>query len=321
MPKPKLSDEDFIRLFQEVGPREMARRLNMSDTVVHARRRRVEERTNRNIASPINQVGGPKHHKQVEHPARQHFNVADGVVLVGSDAHYWPGEPSTAHRAFVRFCKELKPAAVVLNGDVLDGASVSRHPPIGWESRPTLVDEIIACQTRLREIVKAAPKAKTYWTLGNHDGRFETRIATVAPEFAKIHGVHLKDHFGDNWINCWSLWINDHLVVKHRFKGGIHATHNNAMWSGKSIVTGHLHSLKVTPMTDYNGTRYGVDCGTLATPYGSQFVHYTEDNPVNWRSGFGVFTFHKGRLLWPEVVHVIDEESGTVEFRGKVLTV
>jgi hypothetical protein len=150
------------------------------------------------------------------------------------------------------------------------------------------------------------------------NSRYESRLAAIAPEYARVHGVHLKDHFPD-WTPCWSVWINNDVVIKHRFKSGIHATHNNALWSGKTIVTGHLHSLRVTPLSDYTGTRYGVDCGTLADPYGPQFVHYTEDNPVNWRSGFVVLTFYRGRLLWPEVVHVIDE--GQVTFRGRVYEV
>jgi len=57
----------------------------------------------------------------------------------------------------------------------------------------------------------------------------------------------------------------------------------------------------------------------IGKPWGSQAVNYTEDNPLDWRSGFVVLTFHKGRLLWPEVVHVIEE--GKVEFRGKVIEV
>ena len=92
------------------------------------------------------------------------------------------------------------------------------------------------------------------------------------------------------------------------------------MQSGKTVVTGHLHSLKTTPWSDYNGTRYGVDTGTLAAPYGPQFG-YQEDNPRNHRSGFAVLTFDKCRLLWPELVHVIDETAGEVEWRGKVYTV
>jgi hypothetical protein len=253
-----------------------------------------------------------------EFPHRQTLSIEDGCVLVGSDCHYWPGIVTTAHRAFVKFVRDMKPKAVILNGDVLDGARVSRHAPIGWEKRPELVDELEACKARLFEIEKVAKNARKIWTLGNHDARFETRLALVAPEYAKVHGVHLKDHFPD-WIGCWSAWINDSVVVKHRFKAGIHAPWNNTMWAGRTVVTGHLHSQKVYPLSDYNGTRWGVDGGTMAEAHGPQFIDYTEDNPVNWRSGFCVLTFWKGRLLTPELVRVID--PGKIEWRGQVVEV
>lgn len=252
-----------------------------------------------------------------DHPARLNLPIDTGTVLIGSDCHYWTGEPSTAHRAFVRLIKKIKPVAVIMNGDVLDGASISRHAPMQWEERPTLIQEIEACKDRLGEIEKAAGKARRIWTLGNHDARYESKLANMVPEYAHVHGMHLKDNF-PLWEPTMSVWINGHTVVKHRFKGGIHAAHNNALWSGKSMVTGHLHSLKVTPFSDYNGTRFGCDCGTMATPYGPQF-DYTEDNPVNWRSGFLVLSFVEYRLMWPEIVHVI--EDGKVEWRGEIIEV
>lgn len=256
--------------------------------------------------------------KPREYPHRIPLDITDGCILVGSDCHYWPGNISTAHKAFVKFCRELKPKAVILNGDVLDGARISKHAPIGWEKRPQLIDEIEACKARLFEIEKVTKSIPKIWCLGNHDARFETFLATVAPEYARLHGVHLKDHFPD-WQGCWSVWVNDCTVIKHRFKSGIHAPWNNTMWAGRTIVTGHLHSQKVYPISDYNGTRWGVDTGTLAEPYGPQFTDYTEDSPVNWRSGFGVLTYWKGQLLTPELVRVIDD--GLVEFRGKVMAV
>jgi hypothetical protein len=255
---------------------------------------------------------------RVDHPGRLDFEIENGVVLVGSDAHYWPGFVSTAHRAFVRFCKELKPKAVVMNGDMLDGATISRHAPIGWESRPSLIQEIETVKDRLGEITVAAGKARRFWPLGNHDARFETRLATVAPQYATVHGVHLKDHFPD-YSACWMLVVNDNVVIKHRIRGGLHAAHNNTLNAGTTTVTGHLHSLKVTPFSDYGGTRWGVDTGTMADPYGPQTADYTELGPVNWRSGFIVLTFSGGELLWPEIVHV--REEGKVEFRGKVIEV
>lgn len=290
--------------------------MSTREDTVKDRKRRLERRLGRSIISPhAAGYAGRLHHNN--HPQRITLSVDNGVVLVGSDGHYWPGAASTAHRAFVKFAKELKPKAVVFNGDAFDGARISRHPPIGWESRPEVVDELGACQERLAEI-EAASDARLIWTLGNHDSRFETRLATVAPEYAKLHGFHLKDHF-ERWQPAWSAWVNSDVVIKHRFKGGTHAPHNNTLWSGKTIVTGHLHSAKVQPITDYNGTRWGVDTGCLADPDGPQFIDYTEDNPKNWVSGFAVLTFHKGRLLPPELVTVWNENN--VTFRGTIIAV
>src|SRR5690606_7816291 len=114
------------------------------------------------------------------------------------------------------------------NGDAFDGASISRHPPIGWEERPTVIQEIEACQERLGEIEQAAGKARKVWTLGNHDMRFAARLASAAPEYAKVHGLRLEDHF-PFWEFGWSCWINDDVVVKHRHRGGIHAAHNSTL--------------------------------------------------------------------------------------------
>lgn len=219
-------------------------------------------------------------------------------------------------RAFKKMVEDLQPAGIILNGDVLDFPKISRHPPIGWEKTPMPQEEIEAAQDHLSDIQRRGKRAKRSWTLGNHDARFETRLATVAPEFAKISGIHLHDHF-PLWEKCWSTWINNEVVVKHRFKGGIHATHNNTMWSGKTMVTGHLHSAKVTPFTDYNGTRFGVDTGCVAETDAKQFTDYTEDNPLNWRSAFCVLTFKDGEMLWPELATKFSEDK--FQFRGQVI--
>lgn len=216
------------------------------------------------------------------------------------------------------FAREMQPRAVVMNGDAADFPRISRHTPIGWEHHSEVVLEIEAIKERLGELERAAPNAKRFWPLGNHDQRYETRLATIAPEYARMHGFCLKDHF-PFWHPCWSVWFNDSVVVKHRFKNGLHAAMNNTLWAGKSIFTGHLHRGVTYPLTDYNGTRYGSDTGFLADNFGPQFVNYTEDNPTNWRSGFVVLTFWRGRLLWPELVHVIDD--GLIEFRGQVIEV
>lgn len=314
MPKQICTDAEFERLFREHGAAEAARILGLTERGVYSRRKALEEKLDRKITSPNNRPGS-----DALYPARVPLEIKSGIVIVGSDPHYWPDLISTGHRAFVKFAKdfgsELK--AVVLNGDAMDGNKISRHPPIGWPKGPTVKQEKAVVTDRLGEIEDAAKRADLFWNLGNHDYRFENRLSAQVPEMEGMPGFTLKDHFA-RWNIGISLWINDDVIVKHRYKGGIHATHNNTLWAGKTTVTGHLHSLKVTPFDDYNGTRYGVDTGTLADPYGPQFS-YGEDNPVNHRSGFIVLTFIGGFLLWPEVVRVVEE--GVVEFRGKLITV
>lgn len=253
-----------------------------------------------------------------EYPHRGALEVKNGLVLVGSDFHIWPGAESVALRGFKKLAKDLKPSAVILNGDVVDLPQVSRHPPIGWESSPSLLHEIEAAQDHLHDIAQACGRARKIWTLGNHDARFETRLATVASEYKGIRGIHLSDHF-PLWEKGWSVWINDSVVVKHRWKGGVHATHNNTVGSGKTMVTGHLHSQKVTPYTDYNGTRYGIDTGCVADCEHKAFIDYTEDNPKNWVSGFAVLKFKDGKLMQPELASVWDDKS--IQFRGEIIKV
>lgn len=317
MPAPTCSDQVLIEAIERVGVIGAARELNLTVRALNDRRRRMEKRYGRAINPPQTQEAIAKF-GNVDHPHRIPESVSDGVILVGSDSHYWPGTITTAHKAFVKMARELKPDIIIKNGDELDFPSISRFAPIGWEKRPKVQEEVEWTQERLAEIEDASKNSRLYWPLGNHDARFETRLATIAPEYAMVKGVHLKDHF-PRWKPCWSVWVNDDVVVKHRFKGGIHATRNNTLNAGKTMVTGHLHSLKVTPLSDYNGTRWGVDTGTMAEPYGPAFVDYTEDSPKDWRSGFVVLTFHKGKLLWPEVCFVRGE--GECEFRGTVFQV
>jgi Calcineurin-like phosphoesterase len=250
-------------------------------------------------------------------PAVVSFDIEDSCVIIGSDAHYWPGEPSTAHKAFVRLISDLQPQVVIYNGDVFDGATCSRHTAIGWEHRPEVAEELDACQRRLLEVEAVAGKAELVWTMGNHDMRFETHLAQLVPEYKNVSGIHLKDHF-PHWTPAWRVDFGNLLVVQHRWRSGHGAGRNNALLSGRSFVTGHDHVLQVTPWTDLNGTRYGVQSGTLAVPYGPQFINYTEASPVNWRSGFVVLTFRGGRLLEPELVSVINERKQLTQFRGEI---
>jgi len=310
----KISDEEFLRIWEELkSPVKVARLTGISERRVHSRRRSLENKLKVNLA-----VGKPIHIQKARHEA----GLTDGIAIIFSDAHFWPGIRSTAFKGLLWAINELKPHVVIANGDIFDGSSISRHARINWSAVPNVKQELEACQAALKEIEDACEKARHHtqliWPLGNHDSRFESRLSEAAPQFEGVGGTALKDHF-PKWHPCWSCWLSDNVVVKHRYKGGVHATHNNTVNSGVTTITGHLHSLKVTPFGDYNGTRWGVDTGTLAEIDGPQFIDYLEDGPVNWRSGFAVITMKDSKPLWPELVS--KHAEGIINFRGQLIDV
>jgi hypothetical protein len=310
VPKIKVSDEDFIASWRRwQSPQRVADELGLNIRNVYQRRNNLVNKLKVNLSSEAE----PNRKLNTYLPENKRVaihEVENGHIFIASDCHYWPGEETVAHKAFVKLISEIKPTTIVLNGDVFDGAQVSRHPPLMGVTTPTPKQEIEACQDRLHEISMASKNARKFWTFGNHDTRLFSKIAAHTPELTDM--VSLFDYFPE-WHTCWRVDVNNDLVIKHRWHNGVHATWNNVLKSGRSLCSGHLHQLKVTPFSDYNGRRWGVDTGTLAEPYGDQFV-YTEENPVNWCSGFCVLTIKDGILLPPELCEVLD---GVAYFRGK----
>jgi len=322
MPAPRCTEAEFIELWRtHGGASDVAKALGTTERVVLLRRRAIERRNNIRLEGTKDQARS-QHYKNLspeEHKTNHHLGLLNGQVIVFSDAHYHPQIRTTAHKGLLRLIRELKPRAVVCGGDAFDGAGISRHPRIGWEHQPTVLEELKACSERLGEIEEAAGRAKLVWTIGNHDARLSSRLAANAPEFAGVAGFQLKDHF-PAWIPSWCCWVNETTMISHRWKGGAHATYNNVVQSGVNIVTGHLHQLKWTPYTDFrDAVRYGVDSGTLAEPHGPQFRAYLEGKTPNWGSGFVVLTFKDGRMLMPQLARKWDGDH--IEYCGQLINV
>lgn len=315
-----LTDEEFIKSWQAANgsPRQMAEVTGIDESSIYRRRRALAKKGVVLQSNPRNENPGSQgvwsfgdigraYRKQLN------YSIDNGSVIVFSDAHWWPDHETTcANHAMHELIKELKPAAIVANGDIFDGARVSRHAPMGWTQLPTVKQELEICQDRLADIELILPKGcQKFWNIGNHDMRFDRALVVGASEYEGVV-ERLEDKF-DRWEMAWSLMVNDDVMIKHRYHNGIHAAYNNTLKAGRSIVTGHLHRLAVTPWADYNGRRWGVDTGTLAEPHGPQF-DYAENNPSPHTSGFAVLTFRDGMLLPPELCEVI---GGRAFFRGQ----
>jgi len=315
----RLTDQEFITAFKQYPSiSAMAKGTGLNARGIFSRRKSIEARHGILLDA---QVKGPQPRSKA-HVTKAGYRITEdvtGTVIVFGDGHFWPSERSVAFDALIKLIAKLKPSMVICDGDSFDGARISRHSPGGWAHMPDVADELAAVQERHGEIEATAPdKCKLIWTVGNHDSRFTSRLAQYAPEFMRVKGLDITDHF-PAWNFAWSIWLNSHTVIKHRHHQGIHAAFNNVLKGGKNIGTGHTHRLLSTMFADYNGLRWGFECGTVSE-YSTESDKYAygEDNPSNHCQGFMVLTFDKsGMLLEPEPCRVI---KGRAYFRGEVVS-
>jgi predicted phosphodiesterase len=330
-----LTDEEFIAKWKEnPSPTLMAQATGFSVRAIHNRRRSVEIK--KKIELPTDPSLKEEHNnikkeeklarqkalkerlEAVTHSVRRGMELEKGRVIIFSDAHF-TDYTTTGFKAMLKFIEHFKPSAIICNGDAFDGAVLSRFPSINYDRKPSVLDELNYCKTHLEAIEAVRPAGcRLIWTMGNHDMRYESYLVSRVPEFSGVDNFSLKDHF-PNWETCWSFWINDDTVVKHRHKGGRYAGYNNVQASFCNIFTGHTHVLTLSPISTFDQKTYwGVQTGTLADINSDAFV-YCEDNAKDWRQGFIMASWENGKLLMPEMVLVNDENS--VQFRGEILQI
>jgi len=307
MPTPPLSKEimiETLRLWEENGRNAVAasRTINISDKTFQHRLQKAQATFPDGIPESL------KLTKRWVYPRMITKDVPSSTWIIGSDLHIWDGEPPLIYQAFIKICKTLKPDGVILNGDVLDAARISRHPAVRGTTAPKFETEVETAKRWLKKI----PKTKyRLWTIGNHDIRLDNYIAANASELDGFI-VSLQDHFKD-WEFAWAFELNQTVEIRHRFRSGIHAAYNSSQHAGISTITGHTHQLQVTALRDRRGSRWGVETGTLADPYGPQF-QYTEGSPSRAQMGFAVITFDEdGTLFPPELCEMM---GGRPVFRG-----
>jgi hypothetical protein len=321
MRKPPISDSVIANTMRTLkSPAKVSKELNMSERQVYKRLKVIEGRTGE--AFKVDSHTVLKREKYQPEYDSLELTVKDSVMVMYSDAHFWPGLESCANRALLKLLPEIRPNWVWDLGDSLDAASISRHLPSGWTDMPKLAAELeamLVAKRKIKEVSKGASHAMIH---SNHAARFDKYFATYASESKGIRGTRLRDHIEEPVY--LRVIINGHTLLIHGMRYGIHAQYNNVQMAHISTISGHLHAQQVRPRTTLskvNGgtnTIYGVDVGTLASVDGPQF-DYRLGTPSDWRSGFAVITFKDGILMPPEFCTVIDEDKELVFFRGKVV--
>ena len=156
------TDAEFIKIWGEHrSASKVAEYLGVVVRAVYLRRRFIEQHYKIKLSADDHRgakydVDKPKSFsplKQVD------LGILDGCVLVFSDAHFIPAQRSTAFKGLLWAIQELKPKAVICNGDAFDGASISRHD-VTDQPQTSVVQELKACQGALDEIEEIAKSVR-----------------------------------------------------------------------------------------------------------------------------------------------------------------
>jgi len=171
------TDEQFMDLWNtHQSVTKIAKILGITERAVNYRRRSMEE--THEVKLPASDFRSAKYdltRPKSFSPLRQvKLGMLDSCVIVFSDAHFIPGQRSTAFKGLLYMIQELAPHAVICNGDAFDGASISRHD-VTELPQTSVIQELKATQGALGEIEEVAKAArhnvKLLFTWGNHDIR------------------------------------------------------------------------------------------------------------------------------------------------------
>jgi len=326
----RISDAEFISVWNLLNScTEVAKHFNMLERNCYAKRRKIEQKYNilLGIKNTHNSNGDsiPEEIAKMVTSSRVEVNtlsLKNGVIVIGSDCHYHPKHIPVAHKAMCNVIADLGPkvSAIILNGDLLDGGTISRYPMqrSADMQKPSLFQEIEAVQERLTDFenLKKYSGAKLMRTIGNHDLRVSAKLMGAVGGLYEGVVRTLKDYL-PLWAESFRIDVNDDTVIIHDWHGGIHADWNNVLKSGGfNVITGHTHQMSCKAHRGFgNKTHYGVSLGFMADEYQSEFDYRLGKPGLNWQSGFAVLTWVDGIMLHPEFCAVRDDNQAY--FRGK----
>lgn len=182
--------------------------------------------------------------------------------------HHAPHQDPGLHAAFCSLLSDERPALLVVLGDLVDYATVSRHrDTLGFANSVRECNR--AAYKLLHDYRSASPKTQVVLFDGNHDARLEHYIHDNAPEawnvgpafeeelpMYSLRRLWRLDELGVEYIEGdWertTYKLTDSLTIRHGYMTSKNAAETMLNKHSRSQVQGHDHRLKVTYKTKHD---------------------------------------------------------------------
>jgi hypothetical protein len=257
----------------------------------------------------------------------------DGVttVMIASDLHstYLCPEVWSIFLASVR---EIDPEYIVLNGDVLEGSAISRHPKIPGAVIPLQLEFEFAREL-FRQLREAAPTSEIIFTGGNHGiDRWASYLSQQAPALASLESMRfdrllgLEEHavtiaMGGHFCapegqedDMPGINLGGQYYIRHGVSLGKTPAHSELASSGMSGSTGHVHRAGMA----FTKNMAGRQISHMTTPMACREEagrHYIKAPSAGWQRGFGIAHLMPGGAVhqYPVVI-----QDGRALIEGRV---
>lgn len=301
----RLTAEEACRKFKETPTLTLAKKLykdnpNLYNSIEYARsfikkirgKSGVEQKNNLSDKSlcdtevrPLNPFNLPPSYAEDFTP----FKINQARVLIISDLHF-PYQDNKAITLALNYGLEKQVDCILINGDLLDFATISRHEK-DFRAR-SVAEEFESVRVFLQELRKAFPKTKIVFKEGNHDERWEKWLYVKAPEIFddKEFTLETRLRLGELGIDI----VKDKRPVKigkltilhgHELaggSGGVNPARATFLKTLDSVVVGHYHKSSSHVETTMNGSMISVQ--SIGCLCGMNPLYM----PLNkWNHGFG----------------------------------
>ncbi len=188
----------------------------------------------------------------------------------------------------IKQIKDRQPSYVVQVGDSRDYYCFSKFSRS--HSVMTPKQEINEGRNKLEdfwaEVVAAAPKAKRYQLLGNHDVRPLKRILDAIPEAEDLIDWEAQHTY--DGVEC-RIDEKDELILGRVFLHHGHKRHgDHARYNQAPTVVGHLHTGGVVYYQNRDGIYWELNAGYGGDPDQTCFRYRYQKKIFGWTQGLGV---------------------------------
>jgi len=194
------------------------------------------------------------------------YIISQSKTLVISDLHF-PYQHNEAITLALNYGLEKEVNCILINGDLIDFATISRHEK-DFRAR-SVFEEFEAVRKFLQGLRKAFPKTKIVFKYGNHDERWEKWLFVKAPEIFDCTDFKLEVllQFGSLGIEV----VKDKrpikigkLTVLHGHElaggsGGVNPARATFLKTLDSVIVGHYHKTSQHTETTMNGNVISVE--------------------------------------------------------------